>query len=354
VSQNIVMIGAGAVGSYVGGHLAEAGANVTLLDQWHDNIEAIRAHGLHVSGMTSEEERIIRPATMHLNEAASLANRAPVDIAIVSVKSYDTEWATTLIRPYLAPAGFVVSLQNCINEERIAAVVGWGRTVGCIASRISVELYEPGKVRRQSPKGRAGHHVFRVGEVHGRVTERAAALAELLGKVDSAVVTTNLWGERWSKLAHNAMRNGLSAVTGVLGRDIDQDVEMRRLTIRLGAEAVRVGRALGYDIEPVGKLDPGKLQAAGEGDAAALAGIEALLLEEGAKGTRGALQRPSTGQDIVKGRRTEIDFINGYVANKGDEIGVPAPLNRALTRLVKRIERGELAPARDNIRLLDA
>ena len=86
------------------------------------------------------------------------------------MKSYDTEWATQLVKPYLAPGGYVVSLQNCINEERIAGIVGWGRTLGCIASRISVELFEPGKVRRQAPKGAASHTVFRVGEVHGLPT----------------------------------------------------------------------------------------------------------------------------------------------------------------------------------------
>jgi 2-dehydropantoate 2-reductase len=343
------MIGAGAVGCYVGGHLAQAGHDIVLIDMWHDNIEAIRGAGLQISGMTPEEERIARPEAMHLHEASILANCRPIDIAIVSVKSYDTEWATTLIRPYLAADGFVVSLQNCINEERIASVVGWGRTVGCIASRIAVELYAPGKVRRQSPKGRAGHNVFRVGEIHGRVTERATALARILADIDGAVVTSNLWGERWSKLCHNGMRNGISAVTGLLGKDIDCDTDVRRLTVRLGAEAVRVGKALGYDIERIGKLDPARLQTAGEGDAAALAEIEGLLLDEAEKGTRGALQRPSTGQDIIKGRRTEIDFINGYIADKGAEIGVEAPANRALTQMVKRVERGELTPRRENI-----
>ena len=72
----------------------------------------------------------------------SLAKQAPIDIAFVAVKSYDTEWATMLIKPYLAPSGFVVSLQNCLNEEKIAAIVGWGKTVGCIASVISVDMFE--------------------------------------------------------------------------------------------------------------------------------------------------------------------------------------------------------------------
>ena len=130
----------------------------------------IRRDGLELSGVTPEEHVIVRPRTMHLTEMQSLAKEAPIDIGVVAVKSYDTEWATMFLKPYLAEGGYVVSLQNCINEERIAGIVGWGRVVGMIAARISVDLYEAGKIRRTVPKGGAAHTVFRVGEVHGRIT----------------------------------------------------------------------------------------------------------------------------------------------------------------------------------------
>src|ERR1700704_3365204 len=285
--ERIVMLGGGAVGGYVGGHLALHGHDVTLIDFWPEHIEAIRTNGLELSGMTQEERQVSHPKTMHLHEVASLAKQPPVDIAFMCMKSYDTEWMAQLIKPYLAPGGYVVSLQNCINEERIADIVGWGRTLGCIASRISVELFEPGKVRRQAPKGAASHTVFRVGEVHGRPTERAKRVAELLGVVDGAKVTSNLWGERWSKLCHNAMRNGVSAATGRGGRKIDQHDDIRHFTIKIGGEAVRIGRALGYELEKIGKLDPAKLVLAGGGDAAPPQGDEALLHAEMAGGGGG-------------------------------------------------------------------
>ena len=157
---------------------------------------------------------------------------------------------------YLAPGGYVVSLQNCINEERIAGIVGWGRTVGMIAARISVDLHAPGQIRRTVPKGGKAHTVFRVGEVHGRVTQRVEQLAELVAPIDSVKVTTNLWGERWSKLCVNGMRNGVSAATGLSGNDGDRTDEIRRFAIRLGGEAVRVGQALGYELEHIGNLEP--------------------------------------------------------------------------------------------------
>ena len=130
MGKHIAIVGVGALGGYVGGHLARAGHDVTIIDFWPANIEAIRANGLQLDGLSDEERFTVTGVTaLHVSDVQSLARRAPVDIALVSVKSYDTEWATMLIKQYLAPGGYVVSLQNCLNEERIAGIVGWGRTV---------------------------------------------------------------------------------------------------------------------------------------------------------------------------------------------------------------------------------
>src|SRR5215470_9240653 len=99
MAERIVMLGAGAVGGYVGGHLALHGHDVTLIDFWSENIETIRRNGLELSGMTEEERHVSRPKTMHLHEVSSLAKQAPVDIAFNCMKSYDTEWSTQLIKP---------------------------------------------------------------------------------------------------------------------------------------------------------------------------------------------------------------------------------------------------------------
>ncbi|OJY63454.1 MAG: hypothetical protein BGP12_10475 [Rhodospirillales bacterium 70-18] len=337
-------MGAGAVGGYVGGHLFRLGHDVTLIDAWPEHVEAVRARGLELYGMTEEERCTVRAPILHLTEVQSFVKQRPVDIAVISVKSYDTEWATLMMRQYLASGGFVLSLQNCINEERIAAIVGWGRVVGCIAAAISVDLYEAGHIRRTVPKGGASHTVFRVGEVHGRVTERAQMVADMIAGIDSVKVTTNLWGERWSKLCLNGMRNGVSAATGLAGNDIDRNDAIRRFSIRLGGEAVRIGQALGYQLEHIGKLDPEKLALASEGQAEALAEVEAVMLAGSNAAARSDLQRPSMGQDMLKGRRTEIEFMNGFVADKGEEIGRQAPTHRRLTEIVRRIERGDLQP----------
>src|ERR1043166_4607 len=216
MGKRIAVVGTGALGGYIGGYLAHHGHDVTLIDMWPENIEAIRARGLELDGGTPAEKFTVKNAkTMHLTEVQSLAKQRPIDIAFVAVKSYDTEWATMMIRPYLAADGYVVSLQNCLNEERIAGVVGWGRTLGVIASMISVNLYEAGRIRPNVPKGGDQHTIFRVGEIHGRVSKRVEELVAMFALIDSAKATTNLWGERWTKLCQNGMRNGVSAATGL-------------------------------------------------------------------------------------------------------------------------------------------
>jgi 2-dehydropantoate 2-reductase len=340
----IVVVGAGAVGGYVGGHLHRLGHDVTLVDFWPEHVEAIRREGLRITGTTAAEAVACHPPVLHVTEVQGLSKQHGADIAIVAVKSYDTAWATTLIAQYLAPGGFVVSLQNCVNEEKIAGVVGWGRLVGVIASRISVDLWAPGHIRRTMPMGGPAHTVFRIGEPHGRITARVGQLAAMFAGVDSTKVTENLWGERWTKLVMNGMRNGVSAATGLAGRQMDAIESIRRFSIRLGGEAVRIGQALGFELERIGALDPERLALAAEGDPAALAEVEATMIA-GSNREAGTGGRPSMGQDMLKGRRTEIEEMNGYIVAKGAEVGRAAPAHQALVAAVRRVERGEVPAA---------
>jgi 2-dehydropantoate 2-reductase len=344
MEKRIAVVGAGAVGGYVGARLADCGQDVLLIDQWPENVDAINANGIHIS--SSEGESTSRIRAFHLHEAQRLIS-TPTDIALICTKSYDTEWATTLIRQYLAADGYVVSIQNSINEECIAKIVGWGKTVGCIVSGIGVDIFEPGKIRRTVPPGGAARSVFRVGEVHGRETARAGELAGIVGAVDSTKITRNLWGERWTKLIINSMNNAASAATGLSSSEMAELKTARRLSIRLGGEAIRVGRALGYELESIRGIPADKILSAAEGNSVSMGEVEEVLLALGRRRTGGG--RPSTAQDIIKGRRTEIDFINGLVVQKAKETGLEAPANEAITAVVKKIERGELSPGPNNI-----
>ena len=187
--------------------------------------------------------------------------------------------------------------------------------------------------------------MFRVGEPHGRITPRVEELVEWFSGIDSAKATTNLWGERWSKLVQNAMGNGVTAATGLTTQACLSDPNIRRFQIALAGEAIRVGQALGYTLEKVRGIEPEKYARANEGDTPALAEVEAALTPKGAANPRADIQRPSMAQDILKGRRTEIDAMNGFIARKGAEVGVAAPSHVKLAGIVTRIERGELKPS---------
>ena len=342
MGNKIAIVGTGAVGGYAGAHMVRAGEDVTFIDPWPEHVDHMKKHGLGVTHAKEVAEFSVPVRALHLTEVQQLAKEKPVDIAFVCMKSYDTAWATMLIRQYLAPDGFVVSLQNCMNEETIAGVVGWGKTLGCIASSILVNLPAPGHIHRGAGKGGKAHTVFRAGEVHGRVTSRAEEVCRLVGTADSAMVTPNLWGERWSKLVANVMGNGLSACTGLSGADMLQNNAIRRFSTRLGSEAIRVGQAHGYQLEEILHLPPETIARAGEGDEAATRACDEQRIKDRSKVA--AEQRPSMGQDMQKGRRTEIEFLNGYVVREGEKVGIAARANAVLTDIVKRVEKGELKP----------
>jgi len=340
VPPRIVFVGAGAVGGYVGAAMAAAGHDVTLIDPWPEHVDRIRRDGMQLGG--TQGERVVRVNALHVTDVQSLVAR-PVDLAFVCMKLYDTAWATALIKPYLAPTGMVVTMQNSLVEEIVAGIVGWGRTLGCIASQISVEAVAPGRIVRNAQPGGDAYTVFRVGELSGRITARAQAIAGLLRAVDSAKVTDNLWGERWSKLVANTMTTGLS---GVLGMSLNQLAGLpttRALQIDLAAEAIRIGEALGFRLEAMRGAPATDWLGAAEGEPAALARIEAGMIA--ATKRRSDEGRSGTAQDIAKGRRTEIDFMNGTVVAQGESCGIAAPTHAAVLAMVKRVERGELAPS---------
>jgi len=163
-------------------------------------------------------------------------------------------------------------------------------------------------------------------------------------------VTSDLWGERWGKVTANSMHNGLAAITGLTHLGIYSGREPRRVAIRLGAEAVRVGRALGYNVASIRDIPMDMLESAAAGDEQALAATEQRMEAWTARMTQEG--RPSTAQDVIKGRRTEIDAINGLVVEAARDARIDVPYQRALLDLVKRVERRMLAPGPENLELV--
>ena len=336
--MRIGVFGAGAVGGYVGGHLVREGCDVTLIGQWPEHVERVRREGLRLR--STDGDLTVRPQILHLSDVQGLSRR-PLDAVLLCVKSYDTDWATAMIAPYLNAGGYVASLQNGINEERIAARVGWSRTVGVVLNTIGVNAMEPGTAVRTSRSGGENYVVFRVGEPDGRVSPRARELARLLSVVDAAAVTTNLWGERWSKLVTNSVSHGLSTASGVEGRGaLLASAELQPVTIALAAEGVRVGEALGYALVDIYGIAPRMWVAAHAGDAEAR--MEVVQSLHARLGRLTDAERPSAVQDRLRGRRTELDYTNGLIVERARSLGIAAPMQTRIYESARKVEAGTL------------
>jgi 2-dehydropantoate 2-reductase len=337
MSKKIAVLGTGAIGSSVGADLTKAGYDVWIVDQWPAHIEAMKTKGLLVT--MPDEQLHIQVRAVHLCDVCSLSQE--FDIVLLTAKSYDSRWLTEFIKPYLKPDGVMVSLQNSLNDEWIAPIIGHTRDVGCVVE-LSAEIFEPGIVQRNTTRRGTW---FGLGELHGRPTPRVKELADLLSHVGKTSVTTNIWGAKWTKLIANVMLQAPIGILGVYEWEATQIPQLFEFCIRLGREATRVGTALGYVIEAIYGLSADEFM--GSEDEVLKKNLITLVSHIGKKA------RNSVLQDHLKGRYSEVDYLNGLVVAKGKEARIPTPLNEAVSLLTKEIRHGRLKPERANLPLLE-
>jgi len=351
MAPRIAVVGVGGIGGTIAANLLRAGYDVTMIDQWAANVEAIRAQGLTLTDI--EQEFTVQGPALHLSDVSGIA--APFDIVFLSVKGYDTLWSAHLIAPHLKPNGCLLAAMNALPDETVASVVGWGRTVGCVAT-ISAGMYRPGHVVRTDIKA----HAFTVGELHGLVTPRVRQAAEVLCAVGPSDATTNIWGVRWAKMVWNCMTNALAGLLGDAKLDLAQRLQRDRIEAVLGYEAAAVAAGLGVALEPVLDIAPEYFVAAGTP-----AGLEVLSRLVGdIHAQRGltpeqaarlpAPGRPSLLQDVLKGRRTEVEQLNGQVVREGRRVGVPTPVNEAVVALMHELAAGRAQAGLANLAQLAA
>ena len=344
MTKRLLFVGAGAIGSYLGGHLARAGHDVTLIDPWAEQVETIRRDGLAVEG--PHEPFVARPTAVHLHEAARLPR--DFEIVFVAMKAYDTAWATQLALRHAAPAGAIVSAQNCWPDPIVASIAGATRSVGLVMSKIGVALWTPGRVERGMEKGQgAGHDVFRAGEHDGRITPRVQELAQMLSVIDGARATDNLWGERWAKLSQNAMSNPLQALSGLGSLEVASSEVGRTLMIRLAAESARVGLALGH-----------RVPAFAGGARRAVGGRRSTRDVGGARPDAHAGRRhrpqlarldgPGRRQGPADGDRRDERLRGGA----GPQTGIPTPVSAAIVAAVREVEAGGRQQSPQNLELV--
>jgi 2-dehydropantoate 2-reductase len=323
--RRIAIVGAGAIGCRIAAHFAQHGVGVTLFDGWPEHVAALNDSGLVLELADGSEQHF--PAVAHGYQGATAL--PAFDLVLLAVRSDDTDAVLPLVRRLLKEDGCVLSCQNGLNEDAIAAAVGADRTLGC-SLIFGARLAAPGRVQVLP-----GADVLRTGELVGGDSARLAQIVDLLGACGTSSATYNLLGYRWLKLMLNATGNTLLLLTGLDANALHAREDARRLIIAMAREILGTAVAAGILPEPVlGVPTPEWLA----GDAA-----ESALLHETlrAHGEGLGARRLSMVADFEARGRTEVDHINGYVARKAQALGRAVPLNEKVWRMVKQMEAGQ-------------
>ena len=309
----VAVVGAGAVGCYYGGMLGRAGAPVTLIGR-PVHVEAIERDGLLLETMRFTERVRVAAST----EIAAARGAA---LVLCCVKSTDTEATAQSLAPHLSPDAVVLSMQNGVdNLERLRRHVP-GPAFAAVVY-VAAAMAGPGHVRH------TGRGDLLIGALPPDEQSTAQPVLErVAGWLQRAdipcVVSDNVEGELWAKLLINCAYNAISALGRARYRRIGAHPQALGVLKDAVREVIAVAQAAGV------RLPDGDLVEAACSISRSMAGATS-----------------STAQDIARGKRTEIDHLNGYVVRRGEEVGVATPVNRTLHALVRLIEEAEPDEAR--------
>jgi len=312
--MKIGIVGAGAMGGLFGGMLARAGQDVWLIDNHKERAEKINKNGLII-----EESRPVRVGApkeevIRIKVTTDPTEVGSCELAILLVKAYDTEEATRNSLPLTGRRTVWLTLQNGIsNIEKMTEILGKGRVIAGITYQ-GATVIETGRIRH------AGYGKTAIGETNGKLSERVKYISDVFNQAGiDTDISDNIEGLLWGKLLVNAVINPLTAITGIRNGQLLESSYLREIMKLIVEEAARVTLRKGIRLP---------YQKAFE------------KVEEECQASRDNIS--SMLQDILREKRTEIDFINGAIVSEADKIDIPTPLNRALWNLVKFLEgRGE-------------
>lgn len=324
----MLVVGCGGIGGVLSTLLVRAGVEVSIATT-NDAIRAAwEGHGSRLDGKPGAPplppERVVR-------RAAELTELQ--DVVLVAVQPPQVDEVADGLLAHLSPSARVVCLSNGLCEDRLAAHLGSEHVVGAVVAW-GARMLGPGDYVRTSAGG------FRVGTLTGAPDPQLHVVQELLGRVGPATITRNLRGARYTKLAINCAVSTLGTIGGSTVGELLVHSHVRALALDILAEAVRVARAEGVQLEPVAGFDlawlvpePGASQGALRG-----AARHALLM---ALGARYRHLRSSMLAAIERGRDPAVDFLNGEIVERGRALGVPTPVNAAARDIVWEIARGQ-------------
>ncbi len=332
----IAFLGTGAQGASIAADFALAGLDVTFIDQWPDHVEAIRKNGITVNLPTRQINAKV--SALHLCQVAEI--KQPFDVVFLVVKAYDTKWATELIKPVLAPDGLIVGLQNGMTHEDIAAIVGRERTLGAVIE-IASNMWVPGVTNRQNDVDESW---FAMGALDPQTQPRVESVAKLLRNSGRVEVMDDIRSAKWMKLVVNAAELIPSAILNMPLNDAARYPGMLDVMRLAGYEAMQAAQADGAKIIPIIGMAPITTNHPER--------YVDQIFDEVLK----TFSKPDTLvtslQDWRKGRRAEVQEVNGWVVDMLRKHGREAPMNQRVVELGFDIESGRREAHPDNSRLM--
>src|ERR1700726_205588 len=333
----MLIVGTGALGGTIAARALRAGLPVRLAARNIDSAKALRRSGLRVSGIGGD----VRADVIDIAAVEDYGKGDQFDLILLATKAQDTLEVAPRVLRLLAPGGVMLPIQNGGVARVLADGLGEDRILGGF-SNLGATMVEPGVYEHEN----TGH--LEIGELAGGASERVERVARALGRAIEVKVSSNLTGAIWSKLLINCSVTTLGALCSQTMRQYMETEAGTKVFRRTYEEALSVALAIGTRLERLA-MDP--IPPGWPSNFAAEEHYESWV--EAVIAFYGDI-KPSMLQDLERGRRTEIDFINGYVATLGHASGVPVHMNVTITGLVHQIERGDLQPTPDRMNDLAA
>ena len=316
------ILGAGALGIIIGARMTQKGQQVDLIDSFKENVDALNADGATVTGYLDLHQAV---TALTPDEMAGT-----YDLVFVLTKQTANETALPKLLPHLHKDSIVCTLQNGVPEDSVAALVGKERTIGG-AVGFGATWLKPGVSELTSTMEAIEKFGFEIGEIDGVLRPRLEKVKEVLGAAGGTTILTNLMGIRYTKLLMNATFSGMSAALNGNFSEVLANPKAMVCVAHIADEVIKVCRGLGYRMVEMQGVDFEFLELKGKADIPSK--MDFYKKVWGRHNNRASML-----QDLEKGKKTEIDYINGVVCRGGRKCGIETPFNDKVVELIKEAE----------------
>ncbi len=327
--MKIGVLGVGSLGTIIGALITKGGYSVDLIDINQENVDALNQNGAKLTGFLDETVLV---KAIHPNEVTE-----KYDVIFLLTKQVYTKDSLESILPFLHEDSVVCTLQNGVPEESVAAIVGKERTIGGVVG-FGATWRGPGVSELTTELEVTRKYAFDIGELTGEITDRIKTIKDILETVGYCEIITNINGMKWSKLLMNATFSGMSAALGCTFGEVLYNSDAMRSLANIADETIKVARAHHIPLVEMQGKDFNFLELETQAD---ISGKMAFYEEVWGPHVN---LTASMLQDLEKGRKSEIDYINGHVSKKGREKNIPTPYNDLVCTLVKKSEETKELP----------